>query len=354
MHDKRHPEVIVQRCRQCGAKQTIHAATHCMACGEALPGQSSGEQEPSTTSSGLLLAPPVNDGASIKDVGSVSSLGPLPADNDSVDIAALLDTSIDASTSVTAPTAAWRARNRRGLIFEAETVEAMRAHVRDAGTPDEFDIARGDEMFRPLREHAEFSDMVDLSGSFEGSISDFLEDMSMAASMNTASLDSSHASSESSHMSLELDLASASQRHAGQLGTRQPNRGQAASPAVAEVELGPSLRYFGLGSIACLFLAALLSLSWFAAETETEKKQANEAATRIKAGDNAVLKRAIDAMDARRYTTATQILERIASRSNNPEVHRRLAIALAQTNRPQDAKRALNRYRALVEQETTR
>ena len=154
-------------------------------------------------------------------------------------------------------------------------------------------------------------------------------------------------------MSLELDLASASQRHAGKLGSRQSLRGQDPSIAVAEVELGPSIRYFGMGSIACLFLAALLSLSWFAAGTEVVKRQEKEAATQIKTSDNAVLKKAIDAMEARRYTTATQILERIAARSKNPEVHRRLAIALAQTNRPQDAKRALNRYRALVKQEST-
>ena len=315
---------------------------------KALPDQSEDGQGASDTSSDIRLSSPGNEGASTKDVASVSSLGPLPADNDSVDIAALLDNSSDPPKSATASTTLWRARNRRGLVFEAESADEIRAHVRDVGTPNDFDIARGDDTFRPLHEYAEFSNMADLSSSFEGSISDFLEDMSMAASINTASRDTSDTSLESGHVSLELDLANASQRHAGTLGVRQSNRGQDPSVAVAAAELGPSIRYFGLGPIVCLFLAVLLSLSWFTDEIAVKESQADEVITKRQVGDDAVLKRAIAAMEARRFTTATQILERIASRSKNPEVHRRLAIALAQTNRPQDAKRALDQYRALV------
>ena len=57
----------------------------------------------------------------------------------------------------------------------------------------------------------------------------------------------------------------------------------------------------------------------------------------------------IQAVDDGNFTTAAQTLGQLAMTTSEPEVFRYLAIALYKTNRNHEAKRALNRYRVLVE-----
>jgi Flp pilus assembly protein TadD len=64
-------------------------------------------------------------------------------------------------------------------------------------------------------------------------------------------------------------------------------------------------------------------------------------------GEARRLASAITAMDAGNYTTAVEILRRMAQGSKNPQVFRRLSMALYHTNRKFEAKKALERYTLL-------
>ncbi len=283
------------------------------------------------------------------DIGT--RLGPLPTDGEDVDISAILNSETN-HIAVSESETSWRVRTPRGVIYEASTEAEVIRHIESADEPSRLEAARGLGPFRSIDTYAEFTALVGGSSIIQSSMSELLEDMSVAASMNS-SINTTGYEANSTPGSLELDLKSASHRHSGVLEHRVVRRDWSNQTSPKPLPKGKSEKTVGTGFVAIVLLVCLFTaLSIVPSNRGNRPVIGGESAPAVVATfESKQIARANRAMKAGSYTTAAKILEGLSKRSKNPTVYKNLAIVLARTNRPSEAKRALETYRQLVDLE---
>ena len=295
-------------------------------------------------------------------------LGPLPTADDSIDLSAILEgtSSTHGAGSISAPQAqpksnrgapsgpdaetGWRIRTARGVVYEMETEGDVVQRISDWTDLSTVEIARGLGPFLAVDAYPQFqaSEQTEesLGSASSSNVPDFLVDVNPAVFSNThdgilkpqvAPVDESPS----------LDYDRASERHAGTLrkGRTDPAlRGPVVSQAVASTASPHGFRSVAV-IIALVLMGAIgfLEFSGSGGVTQPVKAKTTEGTQR----DSKRLRMAIHAMDSGNYTTAAQVLERLAQRSKDPQVFRHLAAALHRTNRQLEAERALETYREL-------
>ncbi|MEE2757514.1 MAG: hypothetical protein VYA30_12740 [Myxococcota bacterium] len=347
---------VSKRCRHCGAlisSQKSAESGVCVVCGRMLDIEPTVPELADTPSVGneILVNVPVNSQAETLGLELGARLGPLPTDSDDIDISALLDG--QGNPSAASETAApWRIRTTRGVIYEAASIDEVAQHVQNSDDPSRLDVARGLAPFRAIDSYAEFTALLTDSSQIRGSMSDLLEDMSVAASMDS-SVDAVIYEDGASSGSLQLDLQTASHRHAGVLGHRETRHAISSQVPTLAGSDSTSDKRLGFGFAASILFVcigfALTNVGRLKADRQDQPD--GQPLVVIAKFESKQIERAQKAIEAGSYTTAAKILEGLSKRSKNPVVFKNLAIALARTNRPSEAKRALDTYRRLVNRE---
>jgi len=344
------------RCKHCGAlisSQQADASGICAVCGRPFDLESAEPQLADTPFAGneILSGAPVNSQAETLGLELGARLGPLPTDADDIDISAILDSKSHVSADSDRE-AQWRIRTPRGVIYEVASVEEAAHYIQTADDPNRLEVARGLAPFRSIDSYSEFTVLLTDSSHIQGSMSDLLEDMSVAASMNSA-LEAAVYDDSAPTGSLQLDLQSASHRHAGVLGHRDTQRKTSSQVSLIARPDAKGDKSLGFGFAATILLVCI-GVALASVETFTGHKHNSthgQPLAVVAKFESKQIERANTAIEAGSYTTAAKILEGLAKRSKNPIVYKNLAIALARTNRPSEAKRALETYRRLVSTE---
>ena len=294
-----------------------------------------------------------------------SALGNLPTAGEGVDISAILDESgtgiLKADMSANDGPKGWRIRTARGIVYELGTTSEVSQRLADWTDLSQIKIARGLGPFMNVDSYEEFGQDLDeprVQGAdalvsqniSRPEMADFLVDVNPAVFSNTQS-EITAPEVEQSDIAPKLDFERASERHgSGHDRTRQTIPSQAPlSRSVVSDATNSKVKARGFRTIAVVVFATMLAgvLLLEAPGTNINVKT-HAAISTITPKVRAGIVSADRAMDAGNFTTAAQILERIARKSTNPQVYRRLAIALDRTNRPMEAGRALKMYRKYV------
>jgi hypothetical protein len=385
------------RCRHCGATNPATAVDEtgdgtCAVCQRSLGVDDSlsisGSDEPSAAilSSGATFDPidwsretfDIQHEENISDAGAFSGdsrelLGSLPTDDEAIDISELLEgtsahlhgdqtrpeSSDEVITTfpVTPPTddlkAGWRIKNPRGVVYEMNTEGDVVSWLMNQTDLTAIRVSRGAGSFQPVSEFPELSESasvpaVEPTGSLDGSLADsmsepdmgdLLVDMNPAMFINEVSRE---VQQEDGPGDLELDFHRASTRHGA--GSAVLRRGGA---VVANPEQGTAFvsDRGAYGFPALLLLLLLMFVIGHVAFNFVPADVSSEEARISSPPPGPRLQKAIQLLEEKKYTAATQALERLVPRTKDPRVFRYLATALYKTDRIQEAGEALNNYR---------
>ena len=379
------------RCPYCGSPnetvgKELDSTATCSVCQKSLErpqgapprerlsyGQAEPDQLFDETDWGSKAAPLENaPTGSLSTVGRIDSLlgslgpalGSLPTEDEGVDISAILD---ESGSGLIAPTPAsdhsqggWRIRTARGIVYELGSTSEVAQRLADWTDLSQIKVARGLGPFLDVDSYAEFSvqretavpkgadGLVSSQNISQPEMSDFLVDVNPAVFSNTQSEIMAPTETAAELRTPQLDFDRASDRHgAGHERPRQPAPSQSPkSMTTVSDATNTKLKARGFRTVAVLILVSMLA-GVLILESGVKAPDARAKITDVSRTPQirAAIKSADEAMQAGKYTTAAQILERIARDSTEPQVFRRLAIALDRTNRPLEASKAFKMYR---------
>ncbi len=213
----------------------------------------------------------------------------------------------------------WRVKNEKGIVYELRNLDAVVAWLQGKPSVTEITAAQGAGDFKPIMEY---------------------EALVMRLGLSDPNLER-----------LELDMSRASDRHGGDLGSIRTTSGaMVVSPTGPLDARRQTEAPFGLGvvlvaiAVACLLAIGGTQLALESGYVTVPDGPLGSAVTAATPPSPA-LSQAITELEAKNYTTATNLLRRLSKTEDDPRVHRYLALAFYATQRHAEAQSALGQYR---------
>ena len=213
----------------------------------------------------------------------------------------------------------WRVKNEKGIVYELRNLDAVVAWLQGKPSVADITAAQGAGDFKPVMEY---------------------DALVMRLGLSEPNLER-----------LELDMSRASERHGGDLGSiRTTPTAMGVSPTGPLDARRQTEAPFGLGVVLiAIAVACLLAIGGTQLALEggymTVPDSPRGTVVTAETPPSPALSRAITELEAKNYTTATNLLRRLSKTEADPRVHRYLALAFYATQRHAEAQSALGQYR---------